>query len=348
MSIAVGALNLVSLSDALTERIPVSGPGDPGVLLSTLGFAVNKITRVAVEYASATNQASVIQAAITAATSGDALYFGQGVVKIETSITQTTKKLHWIGSGTIFRTISNIAILNIAGASTNYSTITGIQFEGNDTGASQKGIVIGCNGFRIINCNGLDLNASFIDASATAVSPYDIGQVSNCRATSCATLGFNCNGEYVTYSNCSATTCGTGWSLSKGNITLSGCSGSGNTTGLIVTGGDGTNNAHSTVLGGQWNHNTTSINYDDVEETGSNPLSVMFVGLQIFNGTLLINDDLPFFSACEISAGTITVSNCSRALFIGCRIHGTPTVNGTSTANIVFQNCYKNDGSLYP
>jgi len=185
--------------------------------------------------------------------------------------------------------------------------------------------------------------------SGVASSPYNKAQIQNCISDSNTNgIGFLINGSYVAAVNCSAGANTTGWKLTGGNFSLDGCSGSGNSgDGLWIAAGSG--NGHGTVTGGQWNHNNRLLNYDDVDETGSDPLSVNFVSMSMFGGAILINDDLPIFSGCLISVTTITVQGgCTRALFIGCRIHGTPTVNGAQSANATFTSCYKNDGSLYP
>lgn len=347
MSKILSALDITPISQSGNEIFPFSGAGDPGNTLAALQAWVFKATWVKVEYGSASNQASVIQAAIDAATAGDALYFGTGVVKIETNVS-TTKKLFFRGNGgTIFRTTSNITILTFTTGSSD-SEISGIQFEGNDTGAAQIGMLANAiTGFQVVGCVFKDLNIYGLQMSTATSNPYRPSRVDRCVAISCPGSGYLIAGEYIQVIGSYAGSCGKGFEITGGNMNMSICNATGNT-------GDGlyynttSNGGHSQIHGFIANHNGGfGININSVDSgAGNNGLHL--IGAECFSNAFKINDNLVFVTGLETD-GVITVSNCSRALFTGCRIHGNPpgAPSGTSTANIVWVNCYDDAGNLY-
>lgn len=328
MAIALGALNLTALGFPMTERIPISGAGDPGTTILALANKVRGVTVVPVEYGSATNQASVIQAAITAASDGDVLAFGAGVVKIETNVT-CTKNISFIGNRTIFRTTSNITILTITTATD--VRVDGIFFEGNNTGAAQNGLFMNTSGYNVSNCIFLNFNIVGMIAHGTTTTPYRKSTVSNCRAISCTGTGFSVTGEYVTLENCDAPGCGKGIVSSGGNITMIGCSGNASTTGIEFN--SYANSGKTTVYGGHFNHCTNSI----VVNSALN--GIVFHGVEAVTGAMTINADNIHFIGCQL-AGASSNMNSKVVLFMGNIINHATTFPLTNTSGCVFVNNY--------
>lgn len=330
MAIALSSLNTTAISYGMLEKIPFSGAGDPGNTILALGNKIRGATIVAVEYGSASNQASVISAAITAASNGDVLVFGTGVIKIETAIT-CTKNISFIGTGgTIFRTTSNITILNCTGTGVR---ISGIQFEGNSTGAAQTGLVLNTGlGFTVENCNFKNLLlAGGTFGGGSQISPYTKNIVRQCRADNCG-IGFDATGSYYSYTDCDASLCGNGFKITTANMTLMNCSANAfNTNGLLI---DAASGGKTTIYGGHFNHGISgnSININQA------PNGVVIHGVNAVIDTIAINADRVHFIGCQLAGGSSNM-NSKNVLFMGNTIN-TGGLTLTNKTNCVFVNNY--------
>lgn len=331
MAIEIGALNTTAISQARTEKIPMSGPGDPCTTIENLGRAIAGVTIVKVEYGSASDQAATIQAAHDAATAGDVLLFGMGVVKIETMV-NITKKLTIIGNGTIFRTTSNIKILNISGSSAAYTKIYDIDFEGNSTGAAQYGIFNASTsyGLTVQNCIFKTLNTGGIFLQGTGITPYSLNIVTGCRAIDCPGSGFMISGAYSKATDCDANNCGIGFDVTTTNLTISGCNASECTVGLQIT-----TSGKCIVLGGHYNHGGTSIS------VVSATLGVAIIGTNAVTGSISVNDNNVNFSNCNLGGSGINF-NSKHVRMLGNIIY-TGGLTASNDTNVIYANNYNID-----
>lgn len=338
MSIALGALNTTAISYGMLEKMAFSGSGDPGNTILAIGNKIRGVSIVPVEYGSANNQAATIQAAINAASDGDVLAFGSGVVKIETGLT-CTKNISIIGNRTIWKTTSNITILTWGTASE--PIIEGIFFEGNNTGAAQTGLIMNSNlgGYTINNCRFININNTGLAAGGTGISPYQKGSISNCRAITCAGIGMHITSAYVTMNNCDAPGCGKGIVVSGGNTTIVGSNADGCTVvGLELNAGP--NTGKLTIVGGHFNHGNGGITINSADN------GVVLQGVQSVTSLIEVNADRVHFIGCELASTGQPNMNSRNLLFMGCIIIN-PGMTLQNKTNCVFVNNYDLSNALW-
>src|SRR6185503_8411615 len=326
-TVTISGLNTTAISVTGNEKIPISGPGDPATTINNLASWVTGYVVIPVTYNSGVNQASIIQAAHDAATAGQTLcMLGLGVVKVETQITWTKDDVHLVtGWGTDVHTTSNIAMFVFSGA--DRIMIKGGIFSGNNTGAAQIGLsFLNCSGIRVyeITVTGFNLAAIRVNGGSNA-APYERNLFLGVNAFDNNGICYDtlATGEYVLFEACAAWNTvagtGTGWKLASGNISLVGCYGT-NLNSAFTT-ATGTNNGHSTIGNSIFNHNTNLVTISGIDNTGTNPLSLVFNGCEFFAGAFTVNSDLIFFNTCQISVTTIT-NNGNNINYSDCRIHG--------------------------
>lgn len=267
------------------------------------------------------------QAAMNAALAASDYVFLSGKnYRIATTMT-TDDDDHIMGSGnsTIISVASNIAVITIGGIN---NTIENLQILGSGSGAGQNGITAIGNGsfnqYRYFtnlekvwannlgNAGFYTINTIGADSGSEHQGTYNAVL---CRATSCA-VGFlmDTRGEYNTFTNCTADTNVTGVRFNGGNDSWTGGKIVDNTTGLYI--GSGTNDGHGVTSGALINHN------------GSNVTSVSTVtGYSI--------------TACEIVAGSITLTTCTDIRFYGNDIASAPVTSTNAVGTVFAFNCFR-------
>lgn len=248
----------------------------------------------------------------------------------------------WIGAGvgTKLSTTSNISILTITSAN---NVIWGIDFVGNVTGASQRGIDITGNAGltldytknRVNNCNFESLNQAGIyvkqvfGVSSATVHDGAIYGMSNYFKSCVNGIYLDDRAEYCGFSETHMDACTTGIRVVAGNNNFSNGSITGGTTGIVLA--TGTNDGKCVFSALKINHNTTAVTSTNVT------LGSMFVGCEmIVNGSITITGGVGHhFIGCTFNNQTITTSagvTASTLSFLSCIFNGTPTLTLNSVA----------------
>lgn len=348
MAIEIGALTTTAISQSRAEKIPVSGAGDPCVTIETLGRAIMGGTIVKVEYASASNQSATIQAAIDAATAGDTLVFGMGVVKVETQLL-VTKRINIVCFGTNFTTSSNIIIWRF-GSGATYATISGcvLTGSGEDSGSTtQCGINnSGSLGMKISNVHATGLGGYGFQFANDAAASYETCLVDQCSALNC-NIGMEVAGSYISIDNCSANSCNVGIDVTGSNYELTNCDANiCDTAGIRFTGvGKGK------IIGGNYNHNAGyGLHVVSLQTDGI----IRFIGTSVLANTTDItvaNSNAQvisiFFIGCHLDSGmAFDASTALRVTLIG-NIFNSNAPDSGDTTNVTYVNNYTETGTLY-
>lgn len=169
-----------------------------------------------------TDNSAALAALITAAPAGSTIVGSFGDFLLVTGVT-ISKQLNWIGEpGFRFTTASNITMMTWA-AGSDGSYMEGVAFNGNDSGAAQRGLnTTAANYCYVINCTFTNLNFEAIRAGGNLVSPYRGSQYIGNRISSCPGTGINVFGQYNIFSNNSIDTCGVGIAVTAENNTITG------------------------------------------------------------------------------------------------------------------------------
>lgn len=271
----------------------------------------------------ATDDSTAINAAIA---TGKAVYFGVKNYRIATTLTTADSTyLYGSGVGSIISVATNIAAITIGGIN---GTISNLQILGSGTGAAQNGITaVGNGGFTLYRYYTRVDKVFFNDlGNAGLYTTNTIGDdsgsehqgtfyVTDCRATSCS-LGYfmDTRGEYNVFTNCLADNNVTGVRFNGGNNSWTGGNINDNTTGVYI--GSGTNDGHGVITGAKINHN------------GSNVTSVSTA-----TGFA--------FEACEIVAGSITLTTCTDIRFYNCDIASAPITSTNAVGTVFYGVCFR-------
>lgn len=350
MSIALGALNNTAISQARTEKVPISGAGDPSTTILALTNAINGCNYIPIEYASASDQAATIAAAVTAATAGDTLFFGQGVVKVETQIT-IGKRLNIVCFGTNFTTSSNIAIFRFT-TSSDLSTVWGATFTGSgeDSGSTTQTAInsTGSRGITVEKCYATAFGGpAFIIGNSAATAPYEESSWVSVKAMNC-NLGFEITGEYIAMTNCFAVTSNNGWHINGGsNFQLLNCSGNGNEGyGIRFT-----NAGKGKVTNGNFNHNAGSgLDIVSLAEGGQRFIGTSIVAntspAQVKNSNAAIGD--MHFTNCHLEGGMAFDGTTALRVTLTSNSFSSATADSGLTTNVTYVNNYlSTGGTLY-
>lgn len=229
------------------------------------------------------------------------------------------------GLNSIISVASNIAAITIGGIN---GTFENFQILGSGSGAAQNGITaVGNGSFNLYRYYTRVSKMLFNDlGNAGLYTTNTIGDdsgsehqgtfyVTDCRATSCS-LGYfmDTRGEYNVFTNCLADNNVTGVRFNGGNNSWTGGNINDNTTGVYI--GSGTNDGHGVITGAKINHN------------GSNVTSVSTA-----TGFA--------FEACEIVAGSITLTTCTDIRFYNCDIASAPITSTNAVGTVFYGVCFR-------
>lgn len=212
-----------------------------------------------------------------------------------------------------------------------HSTISGIKFLGNKSGASstsERAVVIN-------NVAGVTIQNCYADNIATAAFFwYNTQSISGKNSiinnnVSNSTVGYKSGlqGEYVTLTSNNSIACDTGIVNLGGNNTDVNGQYNYNTIG-IYQGSDGVNAGHSQFVGTTANHNTTNL---------------------IVNG-LSVSDGGFVYSTCNFESGSILIKNSSNIVFNACTFNiefASTLTNDNSTLRIYNSNLRQTSAIVY-
>lgn len=334
MSIALGALNNKT-SIIGTEKIPVSGSGNPSVTPNLFRtYLTTYVMPEQVGEIGVGNDTAVVQAAFD---TGLPVFFGSKTYVITSTITLASNaKAVGNGEQSVLSTTANISIFTIAGKK---CTIEDITLLGNNTGAVQTGInVTGNAGLTLDYTSNVLRNVRFrsllraglyvtLVVGTTGSLHHGAVYASDCLAEGCGTGYYMDNrAEYNNFSNCVAQGCTTGVRILAGNVTFTGGHIVNGTTGVIFA--TGSNDGKCIFNGVKINHNATAVS------SGTVTLGSRFVDCQmIANGSVTVSASASHeFIGCQIGNATLTITNSPATKFINCRFQTSTTLTITGTA----------------
>lgn len=289
-----------------------------------------------------TDDSTAINNAISNAnTTGKIVFFSQKNYRVASTLTLSFGNTYLMGCGvgTKLSTVSNISIITITSAN---NSIWGIDFVGNSSGASQRGIDITgnagltldytCN--RVSYCNFESFNQAGIyvkqvfGVPVASVHNGAIYGVNNYFKSCVNGIYLDDRAEYNGFTETHMEACTTGIRIVAGNNNFSNGSITGGTTGIIFTSGG--NDGKCIISAFKINHNTTSINSTGVT------LGSKFIGCEmIINGSITcVNGTGHDFIGCTLANATITITNSTPTIFNACTFNTTPTWTITGTQPI--------------
>lgn len=161
------------------------------------------------------------------------------------------------------------------------------------------------------------------------------GRIIGCRfQLNFVGLNLQDRADYITVTACTIVKNNYGVVMESGNVTITGCVIGEGVTGIYSALGNA-NNGHSTISSCLINHNTAALDISNI------PLGLIFVGCQIYFGTLtLTNTTGTRFVACDISSiSTLTLTNNTLLQKIGVVESKAPT-----TVNVVSGESWRDAG----
>lgn len=265
----------------------------------------------------------------TTAPTGSTIYFPPGTYLISSNILVLDKQFNFVGVQSTISTSADVSILTFSSTTTGASKckFTGLVFDGNDTGTSQRGLNFTdkAGSFQITNCSFSDFGGAGVAVANTDASNNLGGMIVGCKFYS-NNVGVNLltRGEYVNIVGCDFVSNTKGILSIAGNMLVDGCNINYNTTGVEVS--DGTNDGHSIISNCNINHNT------------SYPLNI--------SGT----EEYMTISNCHIYQSEISIVQCKGVEFIG-GIIDINTITITTCTNTAFNlvkwnNAYANSLSI--